>query len=235
MNVFKLASIIVLFVSFSGFSQTVNQLDENGKRHGIYKKYFDNTKVLRYEGEFFHGKEIGLFKFYKKLNGKPVLSATKEFNKDNNIAEVKFLTSTGKVISEGLMDGKNYIGTWKYYQKNSDAILTLEHYNENGELNGERLVYFPNGTIAEKKQYVNGKLQGVASWFTETNVLLKTVNYENDLFNGQAKYYSNSGELISEGYYEKDKKIGIWKFYENGKLIEEKDFTKKTKIIKKTP
>ncbi|KJD33133.1 inner membrane protein translocase component YidC [Tamlana nanhaiensis] len=235
MTVFKSILISILFISFSSFSQEINQLDSNGKRHGIYKKYYDNTKVLRYEGEFFHGKEAGLFKFYKKVNGKAVLSATKQFNKDNNIAEVKFLASTGKVISEGQMEGKNYIGTWKYYQKNNDALLTLEHYNDNGKLDGERIVYYPNGAVAEKKLYVNGKRHGLSTWFTDANVLLKAVNYKDDLFHGEAKYYNNSGELTSEGFYKNDRKDGIWKFYENGKLVEEKDLTIKTQIIKKTP
>ncbi|MCB4809408.1 toxin-antitoxin system YwqK family antitoxin [Tamlana sp. 62-3] len=235
MNVFKFVLILVFFINFLGFSQSINQLDPNGKRHGVYKKYYGDTKVLRYEGAFFHGKESGLFKFYKKIDGKAVLSATKQFNHDNNIAEVKFLASSGKVISEGQMDGKKYIGTWKYYQKNSDALLTLENYNKNGELHGERLVYYPNEIIAEKKQYVNGKLHGLANWFTDSKILLKSINYENDMFNGEAKYYNNSGGLISEGFYKNDKKVGIWKFYKNGNLVEEKDMSAKPKRIKKTP
>ena len=38
-------------------AQNTNQLDAKGKRHGIWKKYFDGTKVLRYEGQFDHGRK----------------------------------------------------------------------------------------------------------------------------------------------------------------------------------
>ncbi|MDG1729104.1 MAG: hypothetical protein P8K68_12980 [Algibacter sp.] len=146
-----------------------------------------------------------------------------------------FLASNGKVISEGNMDGKKYIGTWKYYQKNSDKLLTLEHYNDKGELIGERLVYYPNGQIAEKQNYINGKLNGESFWLSQKNVTLKTYSYENGELHGAAKFYNPKGELLSEGQYKRGKKDGIWKYYANSKLVEEKDFTYKPKYIKKTP
>ncbi|MFB9056994.1 toxin-antitoxin system YwqK family antitoxin [Mariniflexile ostreae] len=214
----------LLFGSFA-FSQDINQFDAQGKRHGIWKKNFDDSNVLRYEGAFSHGKEIGLFKFYKNIGNKAVLTATKQFNEKNNKAEVRFLSSTGKLISEGLMDGKRYVSTWKYYQKNSNALLILEHYNDVGKLEGERFVYYPNGQIAEKQHYKNGKREGLSQWFSEKNVVLKTFIYENDTLHGASKIFNPKGELIIEGFYNNGKKHGIWKYYENKTLIEEKNFT----------
>ena len=217
------------------FAQDVNQFDDNGKRHGIWKKNFEDTKIIRYEGQFSHGKEIGLFKFYKNYEDKAILSATKLFNENNNLSEVKFLASNGSVISEGKMNGKTYIGTWKYYQKNSDKLLTLEHYNEDGQLIGQRLVYYPNGQIAEEQNYINGNLHGVSIWYSEKHVILKSFIYENGELHGMAKFYNPKGTLVSEGQYKRGKKDGVWKFYEKGELISEKDFTYKPKYIKKTP
>ncbi|APY09768.1 preprotein translocase YidC [Seonamhaeicola sp. S2-3] len=229
----QLHLIIILFISFSALAQDINQFDENGKRHGIWKKNFEGTKVLRYEGEFKHGKEIGTFKFYKNIRGKAVLTATKQFNENNNKALVKFFTSKGKIISEGEMDGKKYIGTWKYYHNTSNKIMTLENYNENGNLDGERFVYYSNGKVAEKKNYVNGKLEGESIWYSINNVVLKRFIYKNNELHGASKIYNTKGELIVEGTYKHDKKHGIWKYYENGKLVEEKDFTPKSKYKKK--
>ncbi|MDB2462767.1 toxin-antitoxin system YwqK family antitoxin, partial [Algibacter sp.] len=118
--------IFLLMLSSSVMlGQTINQLDANGKRDGVWQKKFEGTDILRYEGQFVHGKEVGLFKFYKHYKNKGILSATKLFNKNDQKAEVKFLASNGKVISEGIMDGKTYIGTWKYYQKNSNQLLII--------------------------------------------------------------------------------------------------------------
>lgn len=227
------AIILCLLISSSVLSQAINEFDSNGKRHGVWKKKFKNTDVLRYEGEFFHGKEIGLFKFYKKRNNKAVLTATKQFNETDNISEVKFLTSRGKVISEGKMDGKTYIGTWKYYQQNSNELLTLEHFDNSGKLTGERFVYYKNGQIAEKQNYVDGKLHGVSLWYSDKNVLIKEFIYENGELHGISKFYDSYGVLVAEGLYKRGKKDGIWKYYEKGELIDEKDYTYIPKYIKK--
>ncbi|MFD1615084.1 toxin-antitoxin system YwqK family antitoxin [Gelatiniphilus marinus] len=226
---------IILFITPLTFAQNINQFDANGKRHGIWKKTFEGTNVLRYQGEFYHGKEIGLFKFYKNIRKKPVLTATKQFNKTDNIAYVTFLSSKGKIISEGEMNGKTYIGLWKYYQNRNDNLLILEHYNNAGQLDGERFVYYENGQIAEKQVYKNGKLHGKSVWYSEKHVVLKEFIYENGELHGASKYYNPKGELIAEGQYKNGKKNGIWRYYENGKLINEKDFTYKPKYIKNTP
>ena len=226
-------SILLFFVSTMIFAQDINQLDANGKRHGIWRKNFDKTKVLRYEGEFSHGKEIGIFKFYKNINGKSLLTATRVFNDNDNIADVKFYTSKGKVLSEGQMDGKRYIGVWKYYQTNSSQLLNLEHYNNGGLLQGERLVYYDNGQIAQKELYKDGKLHGISSWYSDKGIKIKEFHFENDELHGLSQYYSTEGHLIVEGSYKRDRKHGIWKYYNGGKLVEEKDFTPKSKYKKK--
>ncbi|TYA71554.1 toxin-antitoxin system YwqK family antitoxin [Seonamhaeicola marinus] len=227
---------LFLLVSISFSAQTINQFDDNGKRHGIWKKNFDGTKVLRYEGQFNHGKEIGTFNFYKNIRNKAVLTASKVFNESSTTANVTFYTSKGKVISEGKMDGKTYIGTWKYYHSNSDKLMTIEHYNNNGNLEGERLVYYDNGQMAEKQNYINGKLNGESFWYSVKNGVLKHFQYENGELHGISRYYTPRGDLKAEGRYKRDKKHGVWKYYENGKLINEKDFTPKSKYkIKKAP
>ncbi len=226
--------VLFLFMACIVSSQTINQFDKNGKRHGHWAKTFENTKVLRYEGEFFHGKEIGEFRFFKNINNKAVLSATRLFNKENDITDVKFFTSKGKLISEGKMDGKTFVGAWKYYQKNSDNLLILENFNIYGQLDGERFVYYEKGKIAEKQNYKSGKLDGVSEWYSEKNTVLKEFLYVDGELHGPSKYYSPKGNLLAEGQYKRGKKDSVWKYYENGTLKEEKDFTYKPKYINKS-
>ena len=223
--------LVFLFLMFPIFflAQTINQLDDNGKRHGVWKKHFDNTNIVRYEGQFNHGKEIGLFKFYKNINKEAVLTATKQFNKTDNITEVTFFASNGKVISKGMMNGKNYIGEWTYFHKDSKEIMTLEHYNNKGQLEGESLVYYNSGQLAEKRIYKANKLQGKAIWFDESGKKMKEYNYVNGQLHGEATFYNAKGTLEIEGQYKNDRKDGVWKYYKNGELIEEKDFTRYSK------
>ena len=220
--------LTVLSLSVNAQS-TVNQFDTNGERHGIWRKYFNNTDQLRYEGQFDHGKEIGEFKFYTLNKGKSVLSAVKKFNKDNDQASVTFLSSTGKLISEGQMNGKLYVGKWTYYHNKTNGVLSYEYYNDNGQLDGEVVVYYPNGKEAERANYKNGKLEGSSKWYAENGKILKELLYTNDALNGPAKYYDAEGNIKSEGIYRNDLKHGVWNYYENGKLVKSKDHTKRSK------
>jgi antitoxin component YwqK of YwqJK toxin-antitoxin module len=211
------------------FSQSINQIDKNGERHGLWKKNYDSTEVARYEGEFFHGKEIGVFKYYKKVDDKAILAATKQFNKDNNLSEVSFFASTGKLISKGQMNGKLYVGTWVYYQNKTNYILSKDQYNNDGKLHGERLVYYENGELAQKEVYVNGKLHGPSVWYAENGTVIKEYAYDQGELHGPAKYYNQDGVMVLQGQYQSDRKHGVWKYYEAGKLIREKDFTRRSK------
>lgn len=221
--------ILLLFLTqtlTSLFAQNlVNQFDNKGKRHGVWRKDFDNTTQPKYEGVFDHGKEIGLFKFYKMDGKKSVLSATREFSVDNDSIIVRFYSSKGKLISEGQMLGKSFVGKWVYYHNKTNDVMIVEHYNDKGQLDGERLVYYPKGQMAEQANYINGKQNGSSKIFSENGVVIKDFLYKDDMLDGVAKYYNAAGQLLAEGTYRNDKKHGIWKYYENGVLTEEKDFT----------
>jgi antitoxin component YwqK of YwqJK toxin-antitoxin module len=125
------------------------------------------------------------------------------------------------------------IGTWKYYQKKSDTLLILEHFDDLGSLEGKRFVYYDNGQIAEEQNYKKGKLDGVSKGYSEEQTVLKEFIYVNGELHGVSKYYNPKGELLVEGQYKRGKKNGIWKYYQNGKLKEEKDFTYMPKYINK--
>ncbi|MFD2823283.1 toxin-antitoxin system YwqK family antitoxin [Lacinutrix iliipiscaria] len=221
--------LIVCLLSIFASAQTINQFDAQGQRHGKWKKHYDSTEVVRYEGEFLHGKEIGVFKYYKNVDGKALLAATKQFNKDNDLAEVTFFASTGKLISKGQMKGKLFIGTWIYYQNKTDHILSKDQYNNQGKLHGERLVYYEDGTLAQKEMYDNGNLHGPTIWYAENGVVIKEYVYDKGELHGPAKYYNQAGTIVLEGQYQRDRKHGVWKYYEDGKLIKEKDFTRRSK------
>ena len=225
----KLLSILLICVVGTVMAQSINQLDANGKRDGVWKKNFEGTKVLRYEGQFSHGKEVGTFKFYKNIGNKPVLTAIKEFDANSDIAEVQFLSSLKKVISKGKMKGKLYMGDWQYFHKNSDKIMITETYNNNGKLEGERLVFYDNGKIAERAFYKNGKLEGKSTWYSEKEIVLKEFIYVNDKLQGMSKYYDLDGNLVAEGAFKNDKKDGLWNFYKDGELDETKDYTNYSK------
>ena len=225
--------LILTFFLTNVTAQSINQLDAKGERHGLWKKNFEKTNEPKYEGTFEHGKEVGTFKFYKLVDGKAKLSATREFLPDSDNINVKFFTSKGKVVSEGMMKDKLFIGKWIYYQNKSKGILMTENYNPQGVLEGEKLVYYENGQLAEKSIYVNGAIDGISMWYSEKGLVVKEFSYNKGELHGMSKYYDKDGKLLAEGLYRNDKKHGIWKYYENGEFTEEKDYTVYSKNPKK--
>ena len=225
-----LIPFFLLIVSF-GNAQEINQMDSNGKRHGVWKKNFEGTKQLRYEGTFEHGKEVGTFKFYcEECKSQPAV--VKEFTANNAVADVKFYTAKGKLVSEGKMDGKLRIGEWIYFHKKSTEVMTRERY-QNGKLTGKKYVYYGNGVVAEEASYSDGLLNGPSLYYSYDSKLLKELIYKNDLLEGPAVYYDAKGAKLMEGMYVNDRKKGVWKFYKNGQLDNEETFPKPLKKNKK--
>ena len=228
----KLVFFLTLILTLSYAQEPVNQFDKDGKRHGLWTKNYHKTDQKRYEGQFVHGKEVDTFKYYTLSSGKSVLSATKVFILKDSLADVKFYTSKRNVISEGKMNGKRYIGQWIFYHKNSTAKMIVENYNDDGNLEGDRTVFYKNGLVAEEAHYKNGKLHGESKWFSENNILLRHSIYKDGSLHGKTINYDSDGNITSEGDYTEDRKSGIWKYYESGKLKKEIDHTNQV-VIKK--
>lgn len=201
-----------------GFAQEYNKLDENGKKHGLWKGFYEESKRLRYEGTFDHGKEIGLFKFFDDTKAATVI-ATREFNANDNSCYTIFFNQKNNKVSEGKVVNKQFEGEWKYYHENSPQVMTLEYYS-NGKLNGVRKVFYKSGVIAEETTYKNGVKDGLYKSYAENGIVMEESNYKNGLYDGQATFRTATNELSAQGVFKNGKKVGLWKILEKGKLKE---------------
>ena len=204
--------------------EKVNQFDDNGKRDGVWKKYYPETKQLRYQGQFDHGQETGTFKFYcEECKEQPM--AIKDFSSNGSKASVRYFTIEGKLVSAGDMEGKNRVGEWVYYHEKSKTVMTREHY-KTGKLDGVKTTYYPNGTKTEETHYQNGLKQGENNYYSPEGVLLKKLNYVDNKLSGEAVYYDANGAITIKGYYKKGKKNGLWQYFKNGEVEMEETFPK---------
>ncbi|MFD1095425.1 toxin-antitoxin system YwqK family antitoxin [Salegentibacter chungangensis] len=200
----------------------INKYDEEGKRHGLWRKNFEGSDQLRFEGHFNHGEEAGDFKFYKKGFEKHP-SAIISFNKDSDSVMVTYYTQEGKPISEGKMLDKKREGKWVYYHKDSDSIMMTENY-VHGKLEGKQCTYFTNGKLTEKTEYKNNKKHGESFIYADNGQVIQHLHYANGELHGPATYYNASGEKLIEGQYTRDQKKGEWKYYKEEELQEKKDY-----------
>ena len=209
---------IFLFLLSGVFAlaQDYNKLDENGKKHGLWKGFYEESKRLRYEGTFEHGREVGLFKFFDDTKAATVI-ATREFNANDNSCYTIFFNQKNNKVSEGKVVNKQFEGEWKYYHENSPQVMTLEYYS-NGKLNGVRKVFYKSGVIAEETTYKDGVKEGLYKSYAENGIVLEESNFKNGMYDGMATYRTATNELSSQGVYKKGKKVGVWKILEKGKL-----------------
>jgi antitoxin component YwqK of YwqJK toxin-antitoxin module len=228
----SLLSIIVFFVmNAAAVAQTeFNQLDPKGSKNGPWKGFYPESKRLRYDGTFEHGKEVGVFRYYDDTQAQSII-ATREFNKIDNSAYTMFYNQANNLVSEGKVVNKLYEGVWKYYHENSKAIMTLENY-ANGKLEGVRSVFYPNGKLAETTNYVKGIKSGAYKKYTVEGIVLEESNYKIGQFDGKAIYRDPKGNIVAQGIYVNGKKKGIWQFYQNGKLVSEENMSKVKKLVK---
>lgn len=218
---------IVLFFLFcqTVFSQTdFNKLDEKGKKHGLWKGVYEDTKNPKYEGTFEHGKEVGVFTFFDNTKTKRVI-ATREFNPKDNSAYTIVYDQLKNKVSEGKVVNKLSEGLWMYYHKASKAIMATENYSK-GKLEGLRSVYYPNGKIAEEILYKNDLKNGPYKRYTESGIIIEESNYKNNEYDGLAVFRDpDDGNIVSKGKFVNGKKMGVWQFFNKGKLVKEENMS----------
>lgn len=220
---YKVKSIFLLFfVSLSGIllsQNKVNQFDEQGKRHGVWRGTHKESNRVRYEGEFNHGKEIGVFKYFDDTKACSII-ATRDFSKGDGSCYAVFYDQKGNKVSEGKLIDKSPDGIWKYYHFESTQLMTIENYKF-GKLHGAKKIFYKDGQLAEETNYSNGIKEGIAKTFSEKGDLIDEHMYLNGRFEGKATYYDGNGNKIYEGYYKDGNKIDKWKFFEKGNEIKE--------------
>ena len=218
---FKIGIILffLFFVTSSLVAQNAyNKFDSNGERHGKWKGLHKDGVLLRYTGQFEHGKEVGVFRYFDKLNGKSLV-ATREFNSANKTCFVVFYSGKSKV-SEGMMIGREHSGEWRYFHKKSPNIMSLEYYR-NGKLDGVRKVFYLDGTLAEQVNYKEGEKNGVGKQFNKGGVLIESATFSMGVLNGPITYYESDGTISIDGQYQDDRAVGVWSYYKNAKKFKE--------------
>ena len=225
----QIIKLFFLIYSMSCFAQSeINKLDASGKKNGLWKGVFEDTKRPRYEGTFDHDKEVGLFKFFDNTKASNLI-ATREFNSKDNSAYTIFYDANKNKISEGKVLNKLYEGLWLYYHKGSTVIMTSENYI-GGNLDGTKTINFKSGKVAEISNYRNGVLEGSYKKYLENGVALEESFYVNGELNGTTTYKAPDGLIVAKGKFSKGKKVGVWQFFENGKLVSEDNFDQQNRI-----
>lgn len=217
----KISLIVLLCISVCSLQaqNDFNKVDAGGKKDGLWRGFYPESKRIRYEGTFSHGKEVGEFKFFDDTKAGTVI-ATRTFNPNDNVAYTVFYDQNKNKVSEGKVVNKLFEGEWKYYHHASTVIMTIENY-KNGKLEGLRSVFFPSGKIAEETYYKNNLKNGSSKKYSEKGYVLEEATFKDNQYDGLAIFRDVDNTIVSKGKFVNGKKTGVWQFFENGKLTDE--------------
>ena len=170
----------VLFISFSGFSQssitykgeTVNVRDVDNKKQGKWVKLDKAGKLLE-KGNYTNNKKQGIWKGYYS-SGKIKHEITYKNNRADGPA--KFYYEDGKISEQGIWKINKWIGEYKYYHENGSLAYDW-NYNESGRRTGEQKYYYDDGSLRIYGDWTDGKKKGVLTELHRDGSIKSEMNF----------------------------------------------------------
>lgn len=199
-----------------------NQTDSNGKKHGKWVKYYEGKgEKVRFEGEFDHGTPVNVFTYFS-FDGK--VETINTFRGRSGNCYSKQFDEKGNLEAEGIYVNRVKDSTWTFYGL-QQQLLSREDYKAD-KRNGWVIVYYPEGTIAEKTRYVEGVKFG--EWIQKygDGKLKAKGSYKNGSLDGEVIYYDFDGRPFYKGNYKMGLKDGKWYTFERGKVTKKEIFVK---------
>ena len=170
----------------------VGSLDSTGKKHGIWKGYYQNGKIS-YEGLYKNGFREEEWKFYNAVGQLIKIETYKNGLKNGNV----LVYDDGKLYNEiPYVNGKKE-GKHVHYNKNGTINYIQEYKNDS--MDGEFAIYTSEGILTQKGRLKNAR--NVGTWFMyNDNGTLTEINIYDSLSNTYRviKFGSNQDTLSDE-------------------------------------
>lgn len=216
----------MLFLSLS-FGQ-LNQTDKQGKKQGDWVKYYENTRLVRFKGQFKNDKPVGKFIYYYPSKA---VQAIIIHDDGSNRSEAYMYSENRKLIAFGIYKNQEKDSVWTHYNDREELIFK-ETYKED-LLHGTKTIYFStrdagtqqNPVVLKTIPYENGKLHGtMIEYFPDGKPKRKT-NYHRDERHGKVEHFHPGGRLFIVERWKHNEKHGWWITYEeSGKELGRKYF-----------
>ena len=202
MFLFLVVFSMPIFVS----GQTINQVDDQGRKQGYWEKKGENGKV-KYKGQFENDVPIGEFTYYDE---KGVLASKMEFISSDSARATHF-HSNGTKSGEGLYVNKKKEGKWQLYD--SKGVLASEQVYHEGLKHGEQVIYNLDGSISRQTYFVNDVENGYRKTYDSQGVLLTEGEIKDGNMEGMQIWYRN-GIINIKGAYKHAVPDGEWVYYD---------------------
>jgi antitoxin component YwqK of YwqJK toxin-antitoxin module len=232
--------IFTILLSNFSFSQSINQVDQQGKKQGEWKKYYEKSGRVLYEGRFKDDKPTGVFRFYYETGSKKALI---DHNLTSGRSLANYFHPNGQLMSGGIFRNQMKDSTWITFTE-SGVVSEISNY-QNNELNGPFTSFYISGLENApgripyiKSNYKNGKLDGeYTELFMDGRKKLYCFYIDGKLDGLYIEYHRNGKKSsltrykngikhgYSSGFDETEKEIATAYFYK-GRLLAGKELEK---------
>jgi antitoxin component YwqK of YwqJK toxin-antitoxin module len=205
----------ILMGSTSAQDTLWNQVDEQGRKQGFWKKEYPNGNRI-YTGYFKDDKPAGkMLRYYD--DGK--LKAEMVFTGREGITYATLYFKNGQAGARGKYVMQQRDSTWSYYSYYTGTLSLHENYCM-GRKCGPTRKYYPEGSLAEVIQWDNDLRQGKWQQYYEDSGLRLSAWYENGELEGPYRIFNRNSILVIEGTYKSGAMDGSWKFYDSDGTLE---------------
>jgi len=212
-------SIISMFIlmmaiqTLVGQTDTINQLDLDGKRIGYWAKYYPNGQI-QYEGYFSEDLPLGTFKRYYP-NG--IIKATLSRNPDSILIHASIFDESGNLRATGSYINQQKDGLWSFFSNKQELMLRITYQRDN--INGVASRYYAGGMVMEKTNWVLNSLQGLQILYDEQERKKAEIHYFANRMHGSYRVFNSRGIIEINGSYSKGLKKGKWQYFNaDGKI-----------------
>jgi uncharacterized protein len=193
----------------------INHLD--GEQHGS-SHFYDFSGNKRYSEEYEKGKITSFTQYKVDGSAEPTIRAKK------GQMSVQLKNFQGHIIAEGKYKDGLKDGLWTL--SNALGVLNSKQIFKAGELDGQLLIFSPDGKVSKEIQYKNGKMDGLFVSYYQ-NGQVNEVGYFNDgqKVDGWFEYLPN-GDLNTKMFFRSGAIWGDLTTYAvNGQIREVLDYT----------
>lgn len=224
----NILTLIAAFLSFAVYAQEFNKMDEQGRKQGPFKKYFESEKdKIFYEGQFRDDKPFGRFTYYHK-NGS--IKSYMDYSENGKVARSKVFMDDGSPLASGNYIERKKDSTWVYFN-NNDGIIGIENWIK-GEKNGIEVVFFNSSDTSEVIHWNGNKMNGPwRQYFGNGNLKLRSTML-NDAYDGVTEYFHDNGKLNIKGKYVNSKRSGSWYHYNSDGSLQMQVLYRGGKVVK---
>lgn len=202
--------------------EKLNQVDENNKKQGIWKDFYNNLSVKK-EQKF---NDDSLDGYVKEYDIKGNLLATKKFNNGRQIFNAPEIANV-EVYRDIYEDG-----TLKYEGVYSDGVAIGTHFKYVKKMRCDSSIYLNDSTQRYEKRMVCRYVpipDSAIEYFDGTLVAQGAVDSIRNRIGVWTEYH-NSGEFRGKGTYREGNRTGDWTFYfPSGKVEQKGRYDKKGK------